>query len=555
MTTTMALQPLALSLLGVDPPRRRNGEGIEIEGQAVNGRPTRTSRRAASYYNTFQTSCSTCTDNPPAYAIATRHRPAQRGDLEGGGEILPKYTCTVAAEARVLLNIEAVSPLHEPVPSEWRVAYLVLRGTLLNFHKAKDSGPGRLLRSYTLQHAEVGLAPDVQHVTLEPRTKLAHMVPSAARRRAWMKDPNMFEPVRQYAMRLRLETDQIVLASSCEEKIHGLFYAISSGIDVSCAIDERSIPRLCTVPRRRRRHRQAQPTNLQDPALLAEQERILRDMYPGFAERAVEQLRPELGRTITTITGGTAVSDLNEPLRTPAREEEEIDLSMIREEEEEPEPLSHSPTTSPLRPTFMRSITDTSVNTTFSGDCLYATSPDNFAPDTGKWQPPHTRDPQQIQRYIKRCLPVLLAESARASDILVSNGKRVRVNFRMEMLEEWELQPPSYKSHGFANVHQRHHQQHQNEVEGRPSSLSQNSVSGAEIGTAQTSTSVLGVENEGEDQITRAENGLAHLELDKVLSNSANDKGVTRTGAAVANAKRHETREAADAIHGVVFCF
>lgn len=536
----MALQPLALSLLGVEEPirRRRNGRTGEDELPTTDARSTRPSRRVLSYYNSFQTTCTSSNDEPPSYSIATKQRPVQRRHLDGGREVLPAYTCTVAAEAKVLLNIESISPLHSAAPSEWKETYMVLRGTLLSFHKVKDGGAGKLLRSYTLQHAEVGGAPDMQHETLEPRTKLAHVIPSAARRRAWMKDPDMFEQVRQYAMRLRLETDQIVLATPCEEQIHALIHAISAGIDVSCAIDERSIPRQCTVPRRRRRQRTHQPANLEDPTFLAEQERILRDMYPGFAERPEDQPGLEIGRTITTITTGTA-TDFPEPIPTPVREEDEIDLSAIREEDES----LATPAASPRRPGFLRSITDSSVNTAYSGDMLYATSPDNFDLDTGKWRPPHTRTPQQIQRYIKRCLPILLAQSVRASDVLICNGKRVKVNLRMEMLEEWELQPPSYRSHGFTRV---------GEVE-RPVSLSRNSVEAGSVAQEgeRTSTSALG---KGDDRITRAEEtGLANLELAKVTSLSGADKDGARGGAVVA--KRRETRDPAGDMHGVVFCF
>lgn len=547
LTETMALQPLALHLLGVELPSQRRNERRRDESGAngqADGRPPRAPRRATSYYNPFQTTCTTATDNPPCYAIATRHKPAERRPEDCGKECLPQYTCTVAAEAKVLLNIESVSPLHGVAASEWREAYMVLRGTLLSFHKPKDGGPGRLLRSYTLQHAEVGLAPDVEYSTLEPKTKLAHMIPTAARRRAWLKDPSLFEVLPQHAMRLRLETDQIVLASPLEEQIHNLISAVSAGIDLSCPIDERNIPRQCTVPRRRRRHRREQPTaaNLEDPTLLAEQERILRDIYPGFAERAEDQPRLELGRTITTITAGSAIS-ANEALPTPAREEDEIDLSVIREDDDAPSSLQ---VPSPRRPNFMRSITDTSVNTNFSGEMLYATSPDNFSVDTGKWQPPHSRTPEQIRRYVKRCLPVLPAEAARASDILICNGKRVRVNLRMEMLEAWELYPPSYKSHGFAKA--------RNDAV-RPQSIAGSGVTPETENNAQTSTSVLGVENE--DQITRAdENALANLEFAKVTSLSATGKGSAIATREVARAaKRLERRDPGVDMHGVVFCF
>jgi hypothetical protein len=161
---------------------------------------------------------------------------------------------------------------------------------------------------------------------------------------------------------------------------------------------------------------------------------------------------------------------------------------------------------------------------------MYATSSANFDA-SGKWQPPHNRTPQQIQRYVRRCIPILLAESVRASDVLICHGKRVKINWRMELLEEWELQPPSYKSHGYdlgLGLE-------------RTRSCSQNSTSESATQDAQQATgSVLG--GDSEDQITPAEDALANLDLSKITSM---DKVTAR----------ETNRLPGPEIHGVVFCF
>ena len=529
----MTMTPLALSLLGVEAvQRRRNAQ--EGQGDSAEPRPSRLSRRPTSYYNSFQTLCSSANDNPPSYAIAARHRPGQR-HRDGGKEILPKYDCTVGIEAKVLLNLESISPLHGVSEGEWREVYVVLRGTLVSFHRPKDGGAGKLLRSYTLQHAEIGLAPDTQHTVLVPQSRLAHLIPSPARRKAWQKDPDLFRPVHQHILRLRLETDQILLADASEKLISALIEVIAAGIDISHVIDERSIPRQCTVPRRRRR-RPNHTGDLNDPSLLAEQERILRDMYPGFAERT-RQSRPELQRTVTNVT-----DDGNMGLvRTSSREEDELDLAVIREDfanPSSPPPTQHGDPDA--RPTTSRQTITSSFNSAYAADMMYATSPANFS-SSGKWQPPHTRTDQQLRRYVRRCMPVLLADSIRASDVLISNGKRVKINWRMEMLEEWGLQPPTYRSHGFNTGL---------DLE-RTRSLSQTSA--AESSTqdnAQTSTSVLGAESD--DQITRAEDGMASLELSKVTSSGVMDKSTTQEESAP---KARQTGPPGSEIHGVVFCF
>jgi hypothetical protein len=128
-------------------------------------------------------------------------------------------------------------------------------------------------------------------------------------------------------------------------------------------------------------------------------------------------------------------------------------------------------------------------------------------------------------------MPVLLAESVRASDILICHGKRVKINWRMELLEEWELQPPTYKSHVFdlgLGLE-------------RTQSCSQHSTAESATQDAQqNSGSVLG--GESDDQITPAEDGLANLELSKITSVATMDKATPR---------EHRQPE----IHGVVFCF
>lgn len=536
------MSPFAMHLLGNDPAqRRRQAEHAEGETEGVqqipDQRTMRPSRRALSYYNTFQTSCATTNDDPPAYPIAARQRPTARRHFDGGKETLPKYTCTVEAEGRMLLQLECINPLHAPAESEWREVYMVLSGTMISFYRVKDGGRGKLLRSYTLQHSEVGLAIDTQHVVLVPQTRLAQFIPSAARRRAWQKDPGLFRAVRQHILRLRVETDQLVLADPSEERVHSLIHTISAGIDISSAIDERNIPRQCTVPRRRRRQRNANATDINDPSVLAEQERILRDMYPAFAEQTPDN-RPELERTNTATSGDVATA---EPPPSAGREDDELDLAVIREDFATHSVPSPDRNVDPnARPSAIRQTTSTSVNSAFSSDMMYATSPSNFD-ISGKWQPPHSRTPQQVQRYVRRCMPILLAEAVRASDVLICSGRRVKVNWRMELLEEWELKPPSYKNHGFDPV---------SEPESRRS-ISQNSANESgnnENENAQTSTSMLG--NDADDQIAPADTSMPNLDLTKIPSHTSKN-----TPAVSPTAKTQPTRHPGPDIHGVVFCF
>jgi hypothetical protein len=46
-------------------------------------------------------------------------------------------------------------------------------------------------------------------------------------------------------------------------------------------------------------------------------------------------------------------------------------------------------------------------------------------------------------------MPILLADAPRASDVLIHAGRRVKINWKTAMLEDWTLLPPSYRSHRF----------------------------------------------------------------------------------------------------------
>ena len=251
-------------------------------------------------------------------------------------------------------------------------------------------------------------APQPAHATLPAGGQSTPTRPqpdalSAARAKAWKRDPALFRTSRQHILRIRAETDQILLAHASEDEIHNLIHSVSAAIDISHAIDERSAPRQCTVPRRRRRPR---PTsNLNDPALLAEQERILRDMYPDFAG-PVAQPAPEGEPQIPSTAGETTA----ESPATPVREEDEVDLAMIREDTAASLSRTASAQTAPQEEPSATSDRSSlsAANLAFSHDMMYATSPANFCPITDKWQPPHQRTQAQILRYIRRCMPILL---------------------------------------------------------------------------------------------------------------------------------------------------
>ncbi|SMQ50056.1 unnamed protein product [Zymoseptoria tritici ST99CH_3D7] len=459
---------------------------------AAEPRPARHARRPTSYYNAYQTSCTVSDDAPPSYAIASKIAP--RAILQRTPrERLPGYSCSVLLEKKILINFEFTNTSTRTSEAGWREVYMVIRGTMINFYRVRDGRAGQLLWSYTLQHAEVGLATDVEHDILVPQNRFAKLIPTAARRRAWQKDPHLFEAVPQSVLRLRAEIDQILIADSEEEAIYTLVHTIGAAIDISQPIDDRSIPRPCTVPRRRRRQRQAANTDhdLTDPAVIAEQERLIRTMYPGLAAESTPT--PSLEAIL--------------PPATPIIEDEDFDLSMIREDLPAPSSTLAPPT---LRPAAARSTTATTTSSTFSVEMIYETPSTNFDA-CQKWHPPQLRSPQQIARYIKRCMPVLLADSPRASEVTIYAGRRVRFNAKKAAYEEWTLSPPSYKAHNFGPMVGASGAVELSRSVSQTSAASSRSQDGIASSEGLGSSTMLGVEDE--DVITPVEEGGLHLTL------------------------------------------
>lgn len=499
--------------------------------------------------------------------------------MHAGKDALPKYTCSVSAGVTMLVNMESVSPLHNVSQSEWREIYVEVRGTLLNFHRVKDGRPYRLLRSYTLQHAEIGLAPDVYHTVLAPNSKLAHLIPNAARQKAYRKDPQLFRAEEQFIMRLRVETDQILLAHKNEDKILEMLHEIGAGIDLAPAIDERSVSKQCTVPRRRRRPNTQAVTDINSATVIAEQERILQQMYPSLARDTSEQ-------------NDTRTQIVSSNLGTPTREEDEIDFSAIREDFSDLTPTatnssSFSQTTSNVsRPTYSRTNTASSTSSDHHQQMVYQTAPTNFDSE-GKWAPPHLRTAAQVRRYVRRCAPLLTLDAARASDIVICNGKRMRINWREERLEHWRLQPPTYAAHDFATKEQQQQRQQEltaalstgNTTEETTSSPNNNSPSSLFSETSLSSSASHDDHSalNDEDAITpleEANNNFANLDLvktstigsmmsSKKTSSSSPATDLLFSPTTTTPASRQKAREVqrengargAEEAHGVVFCF
>lgn len=201
---------------------------------------------------------------------------------EEGREGLPKYTCVIHLEGWMPRKMEFRSPGIQAKDRAWKRQYVVLHGTMiriykcdphlhsvpgehdlhldardsttsdlptsypppLHFHMGRyDSAPSSslkeaalarasqlptqhnsLIRVYTLQNAESGLAAD------------------------YLKRKNV--------VRVRAEGEQFLLQAKDDRGVIDLIEALQAATNVSLDLDVRALPKFITLPRRRRRRRQ-----------------------------------------------------------------------------------------------------------------------------------------------------------------------------------------------------------------------------------------------------------------------------------------------------------
>lgn len=400
------------------------------------------------YHNTFHTHATPVVDAPPPnYAIANSSetlRRLQRIALaESTPTPLPTYTCSVELSGILGVKPELSSPFQIASNREWNDNYIVLTGTVLSVHrvkapgllsKSKLPGPGRVLKKYSMQHAEVGLAADFKKSPLIPKSPFAHLVPASARQKLYETDPHLFEPVREHVIRLRLETEQFLLCASSQEQMLDWIENLCAAIDISSPLEDRSEPRYKSLPRRSRRQRVLDNAHINQNLdnlsnietgrrIIAEQERIFRQLYPHLAgDASAAPTHDTTANNNTNEHHTTAITP--SPTGDPETDDLDPDDARIPSARRTPSRDGESDD----RP---------SSSTTLDSS------------DDPKTRPPHRHSNSQALRYRRRCAPVLLACSPRVSDVVYTGGRRMRINVKSHVLVEYTSHPPRYDAHNF----------------------------------------------------------------------------------------------------------
>ncbi|KJZ72894.1 hypothetical protein HIM_07657 [Hirsutella minnesotensis 3608] len=211
------------------------------------------------FYNHIMTAPQRRPSQPPPYRSgSSRSNERQRGSETGQGsaptnhggalgvdsadalmhdETLPGYKSTVSIQGVFSKKHEIENTTKRAEDRHWHPVFVVLEGTALNIYSVKkdwgwgktrdgpticpDNPPwmrkGKLEKSYTLLHADAGIAADY--------TK------------------------RRYVIRVRAETDQFLL--SCIELTTFIKWleCLFAAIDVAAPIDDRDFPRDMSIPR------------------------------------------------------------------------------------------------------------------------------------------------------------------------------------------------------------------------------------------------------------------------------------------------------------------
>ncbi|KZF25085.1 hypothetical protein L228DRAFT_61276 [Xylona heveae TC161] len=387
---------------------------------------------------------------PPPYADASLVKglpgPVDVDPVVEGAELLPCYSCSLSAEAVFPMKKELHSQFRTAGSRQWNKVYVVLRGTMLNVHRVKHVGhhpfghgpepdaedplrgvaAGQLIRSYTLQHAEVGIAVD------------------------YKKLPSV--------IRIRAETDQFLLSCGTVEIFLHWLEQLNAAISLALPLDERTLPSYRTLPMRRRGRRsgsqQQQKSNEEPPTTVAVQERLLNEIY----ERRQRERRAQ-GLLTTDESEEASNSQSSSGRESPANPASASSSSSHHEDFEEHHELQ--PTSTSESQASMTSEDgneavdpiadmDSHLSNALAGlELLQRSASANDAHVSsdladGKWHPTHPVNRTQQLSFARRCMPTLRFATPRQKDIVIHKGQLCRINWTDHKLEPYVPEPPAY---------------------------------------------------------------------------------------------------------------
>ncbi|KAL2074152.1 hypothetical protein VTL71DRAFT_7930 [Oculimacula yallundae] len=371
-------------------------------------------------------------DDPPAYDTlldlpSLRRKFNIQPREDEGREVLPPYSSAISIQNVFLMKMELEGAVHQATDRNWYRVVVTLQGTALKFHKfkgsalfaGKDDGgkpsdsmaskKGPFLKSYNLQHADVGIAAD------------------------YLK--------KRFVIRVRAEADQFLLSCNKIETFVLWLQSLFAAIDLAPPLDDREIPRDLSIPRRIRRRARAGFANVQLNAnLVREQQEIISSQFPQLAgadpiEDAGDAAVSTLLEDNETVAEETESSSSTPSVTTPSPSQSMASLALPTSI-----PMTVSVATSGSRPTILSRARHVIQSTTHLNITSTAPNP-SITPD-GKWRPQHQWTHFYDMLYAKRCMAILTQRSPRKSNLVIMMGKQWVVDWATGKLER--CQPPDY---------------------------------------------------------------------------------------------------------------
>ncbi|KAG9241591.1 hypothetical protein BJ878DRAFT_427793 [Calycina marina] len=321
-----------------------------------------------------------------------------------GNEILPVYSTAISICNVFSYKKELEGAVHKAHDRTWCKVCVNLQGTALSLYKYKsggmfasmgregydipvDSKKGELIRNYNLQHADVGIAADYYK--------------------------------KQYVIRVRAETDQLLLSCNRIETFVIWLQSLFAAIDIAPPLDEREIPRDLSVPQPRRSRRNREGCvlfnrDVREGPLVREQVQLMGQHYPHMistADISVDSDASEEGQPQPASSAPVLGSSPSRPMTAPAQSS------------------SYAPSSALSRSRRPRLFP-------------YSSEGRPSIDDNGKWRPNHQRSARYDLIYAKRCMTVLMARSPRKSNYLIMKGKQWVVDWNTGTVRRCD--PPDY---------------------------------------------------------------------------------------------------------------
>ncbi|KAI9891784.1 MAG: hypothetical protein M1814_002349 [Vezdaea aestivalis] len=404
---------------------------------------------------------------PPRFPIHPRE--------EEGRETLPPYQRTLTTKALFKVKMELTTPFDRAEHRTWKLYYVVLDGPQLKLHKVNClpiwsphhignspdkpdcCKPGKLVKRFTLQHAEVGIASDYAIAQTRPVSKLWR----------WIHMSKLTElPTnnRKHVIRMRAEGEQFLM--TCFDIYTHLAFLekLSVAISLASPLDERTLPRYQTIPRRVRVARDA----------VQEQARIISQHFPNLGSSS-DETTAESGAAVTAFPqetqpestqqnrGRTSTADIAPPTsarRSPTLTPRPISRSLsvdslasldaaeeVDPDAQEPQTQAESATTTAIG--ALASQSSSLYRMSMVPSFVSGSNP-NSESEWRKWCPAPRRSATaeaaaEIRRR-RRCQRVLKKDQPRLTDFVVRDGKRWRLDCEKKELVAWTSDLPPYES-------------------------------------------------------------------------------------------------------------